>query len=277
MSLVNVAYASRLTWANQMLDSLEVQALTPMFGENPVEMGLAGREREMVRMLSADANYRSLFASAFPGVDDPISVISVVRAIAAFVRTIVSFESPYDEYAGGNPDALSASQIRGLELFNSEQLECFHCHGGFNFSDSSTHANAVVASVGLNNTGLYNIDLEGAYPPENTGLYDLTAEVADMGRFRAPSLRNISLTAPYMHDGSIASLEDVVDHYARGGRLLVNGPYEGDGSRNPFKSEFVRGFEISALQRQDLLAFLQALTDNNVVNHPQLADPFPDQ
>ena len=86
MSLVNVAYASRLTWANQMLDSLEVQALTPMFGENPVEMGLAGREREMVRMLSADANYRSLFASAFPGVDDRVysrSEIQDVRVASA--------------------------------------------------------------------------------------------------------------------------------------------------------------------------------------------------
>jgi cytochrome c peroxidase len=274
MSLVNVAYVSRLTWANNLLDSLEEQALTPLFGEVPVEMGMAGREASIASMLRSDARYRELFPRAFPGNADPYSVLGVVRAIGAFVRTIVSFDSPYDRFVSGDSTALSAAAQRGLELFNSERLECFHCHGGFNFTDSSSHANAVVESVGFHNTGLYNIDSEGAYPAGNTGLYEMSGEPRDMGRFRAPTLRNIALTAPYMHDGSVASLRDVIAHYGRGGRAIDAGPHAGDGSRSPFKSSFVRGFELSPSEELDLLAFLDALTDESVLDDPRFSDPY---
>ena len=274
MSLVNVAYASRLTWANQMLDSLEVQALTPMFGENPIEMGLAGREAALMETIRRDPEYQARFEAAFPDIADPFTVTSVVRAIATFVRTIVSFDSAYDRYVAGDEQAITDSQVRGLQLFNSERLECFHCHGGFNFTDSSTHANAVVDSVGFHNTGLYNLGPRGEYPPDNTGLYDLTGDPGDMGRFKAPSLRNIAVTAPYMHDGSVASLDEVLDHYRRGGRELIEGPYQGDGRRNPFKSEFVQGFELSDEEKADLIAFLQALTDQSVLTNSELSNPF---
>ena len=102
----------------------------------------------------------------------------------------------------------------------------------------------------------------------------MTGQRRDMGRFKAPTLRNIEVTAPYMHDGSVESLEDVIAHYERGGRLLEDGPYAGDGRRSPFKSEFVRGFELTDRERQDLLAFLRSLTDDAVLTNPQLADPF---
>ena len=274
MSLVNVAYASRLTWANQMLDSLEVQALTPMFGENPIEMGLAGRDAALMETIRRDPEYQARFEAAFPDIADPFTVTSVVRAIATFVRTIVSFDSAYDRYVAGDEQAITDSQVRGLQLFNSERLECFHCHGGFNFTDSSTHANAMVDSVGFHNTGLYNLGPRGEYPPDNTGLYDLTGDPGDMGRFKAPSLRNIAVTAPYMHDGSVASLDEVLDHYRRGGRELIEGPYQGDGRRNPFKSEFVQGFELSDEEKADLIAFLQALTDQSVLTNSELSNPF---
>lgn len=276
MSLVNTAYASRLTWANNLLDKLEDQALTPMFGDNPVEMGLAGREVQIVELLRSDPVYAELMPEAFPADEDPFSVINTVRAIAAFVRSIVSFDSPYDEFLRGNLDALSDSQQRGMELFFSERLECFHCHGGFNFTDSTTHVNANVERVGFHNTGLYNIDGSGAFPGDNTGLYDMTGNRRDMGRFKAPTLRNISLTAPYMHDGSIATLDEVVDHYARGGRLIVDGEFAGDGRLSPYKSEFIRGFELDAQERTDLLAFLESLTDEQVVTNSRWSNPFPE-
>lgn len=149
MTLANAGYASRLMWANPLLDRLEVQALTPMFGEDPVEMGMAGREAEIVALISTDEGYRAAFREAFPADADPWSVLSVVRAISAFVRSIVSFDSPYDRYLRGDQTALTASAARGMELFFSERLECFHCHGGFNFTDSSTHANALVAPFGF--------------------------------------------------------------------------------------------------------------------------------
>jgi cytochrome c peroxidase len=275
MTLINAAYAGRLTWANHLLDTLEVQALTPMFGEQPVEMGMAGREGEIARTLRDDMWYREAFPAAFPRDSDPYSMLNVVRALASFVRSITSFDSPYDRYLRGDTDALQADQVRGMNLFFSERLECFHCHGGFNFTDSSTHAGTLVENVGFHNNGLYNIGGSGDYPPDSTGLFDLTGQRRDMGRFKAPTLRNVALTAPYMHDGSIDTLSGVLDHYERGGRVIGEGPHAGDGSRNPYRSEFVRGFELTAQERADLIAFLESLTDESVLTNPAFADPSP--
>ena len=274
MSLVNAAYASRLTWANNLLSRLEDQALTPMFGETPVEMGMSGLENRIISVLRSDARYQKLLPRAFPGDADPYSVLNTVRCIASFVRTIVSFDAPYDRYLRGDPAAMTESQLRGMDLFFSERLECFHCHGGFNFTDSSSHENTLVESVGFHNNGLYNIENTGAYPQENTGLYELTGNRRDMGRFKAPTLRNIGLTAPYMHDGSLESLDDVIEHYRNGGRTVATGPHAGDGSRNPYKSVFVREFELSDSEKDDLLAFLQSLTDESVIENPDFTDPF---
>ncbi|MDH5214770.1 MAG: di-heme enzyme [Gammaproteobacteria bacterium] len=274
MSLVNAAYASRLTWANPLLDRLEFQALTPLFAEIPVEMGMSGRDEQIVELLKADVHYRELLPIAFPGDADPFSLLNALRAIASFIRSIVSFDSPYDRFLHGDPSAMSKSALRGLDLFFSEKIECFHCHGGYHFTDSSTHADASVESVGFHNNGLYNIDGNGAYPPDNTGLFDVTGERRDMGRFKAPTLRNIAVTAPYMHDGSIATLQEVIRHYEAGGRLIEQGERAGDGRRNPYKSTFVKGFSLTDAEREDLLAFLNALTDQTVLTDPVFADPF---
>ena len=153
-------------------------------------------------------------------------------------------------------------------------VECFHCHGGFNFTDSTTHASSNVDNVGFHNTGLYNLDGEGAYPPANTGLFDMSGQRRDMGRFKAPSLRNVEFTAPYMHDGSIETLEQVIEHYERGGRLIADGAMQGDGKLNPYKSEFVIGFVLSATEREDLLAFLHTLSDQSVLQEARWSDPF---
>lgn len=273
MSLVNTAYASRLTWANPLLDRLEDQALTPLFGDNPIEMGLGGQEHRIAELLRDDQRYAALASEAFPNDADPNSIINGVRSIAAFVRTIVSFDAPYDRYLAGDAEVLTESAVRGMDLFFSERLECFHCHGGFNFTDSSTHVNTVIESVGFHNTGLYNIGGEGAYPADNTGLYDMTGKRRDMGRFKAPTLRNIAITAPYMHDGSVASLDEAIQHYQRGGRLIVDGEFAGDGKLSPFKSEFVRGFELSDEERADLVAFLESLTDQNVLTSELWSNP----
>lgn len=273
MSLVNAGYASRLTWANNLLDRLEDQALTPLLGDNPVEMGMAGRERDIAALLSADTLYSELVPEAFPRDADPYSVLNVVRATSAFVRSIVSFESPYDRFLRGDTLALSESARRGMSLFFSERLECFHCHGGFNFTDSTTHANANIERVGYHNTGLYNVDGNGAYPENNTGLFDMTGNRRDMGRFKAPTLRNIAVTGPYMHDGSIATLDEVLDHYARGGRNVTAGESAGDGRLSPYKSEFIRGFELSPDERADVLAFLHALTDERALTEPRWSNP----
>jgi len=274
MSLVNIAYASRLTWANPLLDRLEDQALTPLLGDRPVEMGLRDGERRFAELLRSEAKYSEFVARAFPADADPHSLLNGVRSISAFVRTIISFDSPYDRYLAGDATALGDAAERGMTLFFSERLECFHCHGGFNFTDSTTHANTNVDRVGYHNTGLYNLGNTGAYPADNTGLFDMSGDRRDMGRFKAPSLRNIAVTAPYMHDGSVGTLAEVVANYERGGRLIEAGSYAGDGRLSPYKSEFVTGFELTADERNDLVAFLEALTDESVLSNPQFSDPF---
>jgi cytochrome c peroxidase len=276
MSLVNSAYASRLTWSNRLLDRLEDQALTPLLGDNPVEMGLGNEPDDFATLLRTEAKYRELTRRAFPNDTDPYSLLNGVRAISAFVRTIISFESAYDRYLRGDDGAMSEAAIRGIDLFFSERLECFHCHGGFNFTDSTTHANSNIDRVGYHNTGLYNLDGNGAYPQDNTGLFDMTGDRRDMGRFKAPSLRNIAVTAPYMHDGSVATLGDAIEHYRRGGRLIEEGANRGDGRLSPYKSEFVRGFELSDDEQRDLIEFLESLTDPSVLSDERFSNPFAD-
>lgn len=276
MSLTNVGYLPVLTWANPNLDRLEEQALVPMFGEHPVELGLVGREDELLDRLRASERYQALFAGAFPDQADPFSVRSITQAIAAFERTLISFDAPYDRYRRGDPNAISDAARRGEELFHSEKYECFHCHAAPFFTSSLDYEGKYWVEVQFFNTGLYNIDDQGGYPPENEGVYTFTGSDVDMGRFRAPTLRNIAVTAPYMHDGSIETLDEVIDHYAAGGRTLSDGPLAGVGSTNPFKSGFVKGIDVTAAERADLLAFLLALTDSTFLSNPRHADPWVD-
>ncbi|MBE9009213.1 di-heme enzyme [Pseudanabaenaceae cyanobacterium LEGE 13415] len=273
MSLANVAYNSVLTWANPLMTRLETQALVPLFGEHPIELGMVGKEDQILALLRQDPNYRERFAKAFGR--DGINISNLVKAIAAFERSLISFNSPYDRYRfGGDKTAISDSAKRGEKLFHSERLECFHCHGGFNFSDSAKHERLAFSEVAFHNTGLYNIDNKGAFPPRNTGVYEITSQLSDMGRFRAPTLRNIALTAPYMHDGSIATLEEVIEHYRVGGRTIHSGEFAGVGRNNPFKSHFISGFELTEAEKQDLLAFLQSLTDKTFITNPAFSDPM---
>jgi cytochrome c peroxidase len=187
---------------------------------------------------------------------------------------LLSGNSPYDRYMRGETDALSASARRGLTVFQSERLECFHCHGGFNFADSVDHAKLPEPERAFHNTGLYNLDGRGAYPASDRGLYERTHAPADMGRFKAPTLRNVAVTAPYMHDGSIATLGEAIDHYAAGGRTIASGANAGDGSLSPLKDQFVTGFVLTDQEHADLIAFLEALTDETFLTDPRFADPF---
>jgi cytochrome c peroxidase len=253
MALVNVAYNGSFTWAHDGLGKVENQILIPLFNEAPVEMGVTGNEAEILARLQDYApEIEAVFAS------NEINFDHIVKALASYVRSLTSFNSNFDRYAYFNEDdALSDSAIRGMDLFFSEKLECFHCHGGFNFTQSSKHAMQKLDLVSFHNTGLYDIDGEGSYANGDQGLADITFNPKHRGKFRAPTLRNIMLTAPFMHDGSVATMSEVIDIYAAGGR--------GDGVNNPLKSPFVQGFDITDEEKQDLLTFLESLTDYEFV------------
>jgi cytochrome c peroxidase len=202
-----------------------------------------------------------------------MTVPNVVKALASFERSIVSARSPYDRFHfDGDPTALSPAAKRGEALFFSRSLRCFRCHSGFTFAETTEPEGGLRA--GFHNTGLYNIPGLVSYPPPNTGVYEQTHDLRDVGRFKAPTLRNIAVTAPYMHDGSIATLQEVLDHYASGGRTMDHEPYRGVGRDNPNKSPLVRGFSLTARDRADLLAFLNALTDNEVLHDERFANPW---
>jgi len=273
MSLANVAYASTLTWANPLQTDLEHQALVPMFGDDPIELGLVS-EDELVTRLSAVPIYSGLFAQAWPGDPSPITVEHVAQALASFQRTLISGNSPFDRYQYGDPIAISSSAQRGYALFNSGDVGCFHCHVGFNLTDHVNWAGKAFFDRPYHNTGLYNIDGQGAYPAPNTGVEHVTHRPGDMGRFKAPTLRNIAVTAPYMHDGSIATLDEALNHYSAGGRTITSGPDAGNGNLSPLKDPVVEPFTLSADQRADLIAFLQSLTDDEFLHDPKLSSPW---
>lgn len=273
-TLTNAAYNATFAWANPNLLTLERQIVIPMFGEHPVEMGITGNEDTVLARFRADPLYREMLAAAFPDQDDPFTFNNIVLALASFNRTLISGDSPYDRYLRGDRDALSESAQRGMELFFSEELECHHCHTGFNMTLSTVSANTTFEERPFFNTGLYNVDGRGGYPHPNTGVHEITNRAEDMGRFRPPTLRNVALTAPYMHDGSIATLEEVIRFYSNGGRVITDGEYAGDGRANPFKSGLVAGFNITEQETADLIAYLESLTDETFITNPALSDPF---
>jgi len=284
MSLANAGYQASLTWANDVLVRLERQALIPMFGEDPIELGLSGFE-QLTDRLANDERYVEMFANAFPEEEDPITVDNATKALGAFQRSLTSFGSKADRWAAGDRTALNESEQRGLELFFGgenaagvlDAFECFHCHGGFLYSQASDDAFQVSDQKFFMNNGLYSLDGDGSYPPGNEGLFEMTGEISDKGKFKPPSLRNIEVTGPYMHDGSLETLDDVIDHYARGGTLTESGPNAGDGFDNPNKSSFLNGFEITEQEREDLKAFLRALTDEDFLTNPAYSDPFAEE
>ncbi|MBB4663436.1 cytochrome c peroxidase [Conexibacter arvalis] len=273
-SLVNVAYNATLTWANPALVTLERQMEVPLFGTDPVEMGVTDANRDRVlRRIRRDRWYARRLPRAFPGARRAISWATVIRSIAAFQRSIVSAGSRYDRHLAGRA-RLNASERRGMNLFMGEQAECHHCHGTFIFSDQATFVGASGEPPLFHNTGLYNLGGTGAFPEPNRGVFELTGRMEDMGAFRAPSLRNVAKTAPYMHDGSIATLEEAVDHYAAGGRVIADGPHAGDGRANPYKDPLIAAIRLSRRDRDDLVAFLRTLNGPDLSRDPRFSDPF---
>lgn len=279
--LGNVVFNATLTWANPSLVTLERQMETPLFGTDPVEMGLNDANlADVLARLAADtgtaavADYPRRFAEAFPADSAPLGWGNVIKAIAAFQRSLVSAGSRYDQWLEGRT-TLTPQELRGMQLFFGEKAECFHCHGSFNFNDQIVHAKSRLVETPFHNTGLYNVGGTGAFPEPNRGVFELSARAEDMGRFRAPSLRNVEVTGPYMHDGTVATLAEVLRFYAAGGRHNTSGPHAGDGRANPFKSDLVTLIDLNDQEQADIVAFLKTLTDHEFLANPRHANPFP--
>jgi cytochrome c peroxidase len=264
MALANVAYNASLNWADPGLRRLEEQMEIPMFSVDPVEMGISGHEQEVLARLLREPRYGVLFEAAFPDDSTPVGLENVILAIASFERTLLSGSSPYDRYVyWDDRESLSDGARRGMRLFFTDRLACSECHSGFNFSGPVARFDERPQPV-FHNTALYSLDDEGSYPEDNQGVFEHTGATEDMGRFRAPTLRNIALTGPYMHDGTLPTLEAVIEHYAAGGGA----------ASNPLKSSLVDGFEISEEEIRDLVSFLESLTDLAFLEDPRFVNPW---
>jgi len=195
-ALAGVGYYRTITWADPRAASLEQQMLIPILGLKPVEMGMAGQEAELARRLANDVCYRQMFAQAFPETGGQIDMVAVGKALAAFQRTLLAFDTPYDR----GPAALPAAAQYGEALFRSARLNCSSCHAGPHFTDADR-------------PGAYH-RLPGA-PAADPGLAEVTGRPEDQSRFRTPGLRNVAETGPYLHDGSARTLEAAIQaHYA---------------------------------------------------------------
>ena len=253
--LINIVFNKFLTAADPSLNYPEQQLNNPMFHTNPVELGWKGNEKEILNRLKADQFYNAKMRAAFPGNEDPFTVKNVQYSLASFLRTIISLNSPFDQFKR-NEKKLSEMEMQGMGLFFSSKLNCSRCHGGINFSTPS-----VTDSAGnlLNyiNTALYE-----QYPNSDQGLYEKTSLETDKGKFRIPTLRNLAFTAPYFHDGSAQTLDEVIEVYEAGGK------------NHPNKHSLIKGFQLTSAERKALISFLFSLSDSSICNNQSFGNPF---
>ncbi len=230
-SLANVAYQQGL-FAEGGVTSLELAALAPITEEHEMNFNL----QEIVLRLGANEHYVEQFRRAY---NTPPTELSLLKALAAFQRTLISGNSRFDEYYfQGKENTLTEAEKRGKELFFGSQTNCSSCHSGFLFTNEA-----------FANIGLYEVY-------DDPGRGRLTANPGDFGKFKVPSLRNIAVTAPYMHNGSMATLKEVIEHFNSGGVGHAN------------QDELIKPLNLTEQEKADLISFLHSLTDETFLNNP---------
>lgn len=229
-TLANIAW-SPIMQRDGGTATLEMQVLIPIGAHEEMDFNMY----ELIFRLREHAEYPALMKEAY-GME--VDAFPISRALAAFERTLISGDAPFDREVFGGKEALTESQRRGMELFRSQRTKCSSCHSGVLFT-----------SFEFENNGLY---LNYA----DSGRARITMNHDDVGKFKVLTLRNIELTAPYMHDGSLATLEEVIEHYDRGGAGHFN------------QSPKVRPIGLSGQEKSDLIDFLESLTDRNFINNP---------
>lgn len=228
--LYNLAFSSAMFWDGRAT-TLEEQVLGPI--EAPAEMNIP--LEKLIPKLNSISYYKQTFEKVYGS--EGLTESNLAKAIAAFEKTIISNNSPFDQYLAGNKQAMSPAAIRGLAIFKGKG-NCIDCHDGVNFTDDSFH------NIGVGD--------------EDTGRFAVTGDKNMMGAFKTPGLRNITLSSPYLHDGSAATLEEVIDLYNRGGNKTDN------------LDKLIKPLHLTEQEKFDLIAFLGALTDPVIIERPKL-------
>jgi cytochrome c peroxidase len=248
-TLANVAWFRSLTWGRPQVDTLEHQALIPIEGFVPVEMGFGGKpEGALAQRLKDQSCYPQLFRAAFPERKGEISIDTIAMALSAFQRSLVSLDAPYDRYRRGDGAAISDQAKRGEALFVGKR--CASCHAGAHFTDAALPGGKPAEAFHR---------LASPAAGRDQGLQRITQRADDAGKFRTPGLRNVALSAPYMHDGEVATLGDAIRHHY----LIV------DQTEGRLKQS------VSDAELRDLVAFLETLTDAGFISNPAFALPAP--
>jgi len=244
MPLINLGWSPRFFWDGRAL-TLEQQIFQPV--TNPIEMNTTWPEVE--DKLNAHATYPDLFYKAF-GIER-IDSVHVSKAIAQFIRTMISGNSKFDKFLRQQA-VLTPSEMNGLNIYTTEKGDCFHCHGfdgSGQFTDFTFHNNGLDTDAEMTDLGLMAV----------------TGNPGDKGKFKTPTLRNIEVTAPYMHDGRFTTLQQVIEHYDLGGKP--------SSTVDPLMKHVGTGLNLTAQEKLDLLNFLKTLTDEEFLTDPKFSAP----
>lgn len=245
MQIINAAWFPSFFWDGRA-ESLEHQALGPVV--NPVELNTTWPKVE--NKLKAEPLYPALFSMAFGSKE--IDSTRITKAISQFERTLLSFNTKYDDYFYGDFTGFTESEENGFDIYFSERGDCIHCHSGPNLTDNEFRNNGLDSEI------------------SDLGLGEVTGNTEDNGKFKVPTLRNIEFTAPYMHDGRFETLEEVVEHYN-------SGVHEDSPNLDPEMEHSAEGLNLTEQEKEDLVNFLKTFSDYEFISNPEFSNPFEEE
>lgn len=253
-TLLNISANHFFTFADSSVHSIYDQVALPLFNTRFTELGAGADKDGILNKLRVDSLYRVLFRQSGAQVFD---WDFIRKALESYCMGLNSYGAKYDAVQKGKA-AFTEDEQKGKELFFSETLRCGHCHSGDNFNLPKQGTGMYI------NNGFFEPDSSHVNRKfsQDMGLNEITHDVKDIGKYKIPTLRNIALTAPYMHDGSVNTLDSVIAFYAKGG------------NHHPAQDTLIRGFVITSVQQQQLLSFLKTLTDTSYLGNGYFRDPF---
>ena len=258
-TLLNIAHYKSFNWANPDLKTLEQQFVQPIFRQHPPELGLSDADTSNVlAFINKNKKYQFFVTKKI------VTWQILINSMSQYVNSLESKNSPYDRFHFQNDStAMSLSAQKGEKLFFGEKLKCGVCHPAPDFTLATSDSNF-----------FYNIGLYRDYPKNDNGLFEKTKHQKDKGKFRVPTLRNVAITAPYMHDGSVSDLSEVMDIFQHGGRNNPANKQIKDGNKHPNKSHLISGYALSKEEKANVIEFLYALTDTTFLRNDFFLNPF---
>ena len=252
-SLLNISRFSYFTAADTTLTTLEKQLQNPFFNNKFIELGVSGHEVEILNRIKSNPSYQKIFKHFKQPINE-ISMQLIIASLADYCKSLNSYQSKYDLYLK-NPKSniFTKSEKAGMDLFFSDSFACSQCHGGINFNTPKLNPENIFLKNGFFLAYKTNVATKFS---EDFGLYNVSHNPQDIGRFRIPSLRNVLLTSPYMHDGNIETITELLQKYSQGG--IINAP----------KDDRIKGFNMTKQEESSIISFLTTLTDTSYYSNP---------